>query len=324
MTTIEFEGTKSFGDEVTLKKPESENIPPSENSFRYLRDSITITRNYNLKSLVPGNKSVEMFRAEDLRKDRREVMIKKYLNNHKQYLNEKMIQEMIVAAGGHPNLLSGSEFIGDERIMISPFLRGGNLKKLLEKTGKLPPKYTKTLMLHLCRALKKLHENGIIHADVKDSNIGIDILDPQKQEIGRDDLVKYDGSHVFKLFDYDISYGGREEHVWAPSRWRFAGSIRYMSPEAIEGALPEPERDVYAAAVLGHLLLAGRLPFEGKTEVEIVNKHLHIQPQNVREFNHGVSKELGMVIEKGLEKDPNFRFRTIDEFAEAYIGGCRK
>ena len=151
-------------------------------------------------------------------------------------------------------------------------------------------------------ALFYLHENGLIHQDVKPGNL----------LIGRNGQVL--------LADFGASsYLGMQTHA---SLGEVTGTAPYMPPEQWQGN-PRRDSDQYALAVCIYELLAGRPPFSYKFIEQMWNAHLKEQPPTPQQWNPRIPVEVSAVLIRALAKDYHQRYRTIVEFAENYASAVQ-
>jgi serine/threonine-protein kinase len=162
------------------------------------------------------------------------------------------------------------------------------LAKRLEREGTLAPDEVTRLAEQLCEALAYAHERGVLHLDIKPSNI----------------LLGADGA---KLADFGISVSVRETML-RPSRPGTVGTLPYMAPEQIHGQeAPTKRTDIYQLAVTLYECLAGQPPFhQGAIEWQILN-------QSPRPLS-GVPEALASPIMRGLAKDAASRPADAVEF----------
>lgn len=145
------------------------------------------------------------------------------------------------------------------------------------------------------------HRLGIVHRDLKPGNI----------------MLEKDEQGGWKAFVMD--FGLARDLADAPTGMTsLMGTPSYMSPEQIEGpsVLVGPHSDVYALGVTLYELLAGRLPFEGKSQAEVLRKIVDQEPPPLRKADPELPKELEAVIQRCMEKDVLKRYDSAQDFAE--------
>lgn len=146
-------------------------------------------------------------------------------------------------------------------------------------------------------ALFHIHENGLIHQDIKPANL----------LIGRNDQIL--------LSDFGATfYLGMQTHA---SLGEVTGTAAYMPPEQWQGN-PRRHSDQYALAVCIYELLTGRVPFAYRMMEQMWNAHLKETPQPPQHWNPRVPAEVGAVLVRALAKHYQQRYRTVVEFATSY------
>jgi serine/threonine-protein kinase len=162
----------------------------------------------------------------------------------------------------------------------------------------------------MAEALGEAHDGGIVHRDVKPSNL---MLTPDGQ---------------VKILDFGVArqrqwQGGLESGELDIATWSrtspgvLLGTPAYMPPEQIVGESVDPRADVYAAGCVLYELLAGRPPFTGATTEEVLRRCLTETPRPVRELRPGVPDAMAAVVARALERDPRRRYANGKELAEA-------
>ena len=213
---------------------------------------------------------------------------------------EQFIKEAhTVAAMQHENIVRVVDLDQDEGrlFMAMEYLPGGDLHAWVKGQGQ--PAFSKAAQIcaDIASALDHAHQQGIIHGDVKPGNI----------------LLTQDGRA--KLTDFGVLRAVESSGVTSADMTR--GTPYYISPEQAEGQRASPQSDQYALGVVAYELLAGRLPFEGETPMAIYLKHIREKPPSLAEFNAIVTPELETVVNRTLAKDPQERYPTCEDFAQA-------
>ena len=181
--------------------------------------------------------------------------------------------------------------------LVMQCVSGGTLR---QRCGRpVPLGEAAAAIVQMCMALQHAHENGIIHRDVKPSNMLMDAGDPR----------------YILLTDFGIAK--LQGMLGLTKSGTTVGTPEYMSPEQAEGKDIDQRTDVYALGCVLYELLAGRPPFVGSTSVSVLYQQVHVRPPHLRAFNSEVPREVGRIIEQALSKRPEERFGTAAVLAEA-------
>ncbi|MBV8472040.1 MAG: serine/threonine protein kinase [Hyphomicrobiales bacterium] len=205
----------------------------------------------------------------------------------------------------HPNIVRGfgSDRDGDRHFLVMELLRGRSLTGILrdEPDRRLRPSIAGRIVRETAAALAHAHARGLIHGDLKPSNIFIK----------RDGGVKVLDFGAARALDDDparrIAAARDDVSALTPS---------YASLEAIEGDAPSESDDVFSLAVLAHVMLTGRHPFGGKTAAEA-----RLYPSLSPERPIGVSRAQWSALRSGLAIERADRVASVDEFAQAFLRG---
>ncbi len=184
------------------------------------------------------------------------------------------------------------------------YLQGLNLRQLVEQFGPQPAGRVVYILRQICGALHEAHSCGLIHRDVKPSNIFL-------AERGH----LYD---VAKLLDFGLVRPARlGSDLISCAGGRLQGSPRFMCPEQARGQKPDCRGDLYSLAVVGFYLLTGRVPFEDDNPAMLIVAHATVEAPQINDLGFDVPRDLSAIISKCLKKDAVDRFQTARELQEA-------
>jgi len=204
---------------------------------------------------------------------------------------QRFVRESNVArAVEHPNVVptidtgwwNGSPFL------VMPLVRGTSLSELARREGRMTLERVVSLLDGVARALDALHEAGVVHRDVKPSNL----------------LVTDEGDTV--LLDFGLATLG-EDHLRLTRPGTVSGSPHYMSPEAAFGHVPDARGDVYSLAAVAYRLLAGRPPITGRDSIEVLSAKLSRTPPRLSSIGGPPSRALDALLTSALSRDPSRR-----------------
>ena len=218
---------------------------------------------------------------------------------------ERFQQEAVAVANlRHPNIPAVFDYGETDGVtyIVSEFVDGGTLTEQLGKP--LPVEYAIELLTPLAGALDYAHSRGVLHRDVKPSNV----------------LLEHDGTPILSDFGLAKMMTGSQKGLTQSGM--IVGTPEYMAPEQCEGA-PDltPAADLYALAVVAYEMLTGRPPFTAETPVAVIMAQINNTLPPPRQLNPELSEAVEKVLLKALAKEPKDRYRTcqifIRELAEA-------
>jgi len=188
----------------------------------------------------------------------------------------------------HVARIHGHGVSEDNAYLVMEFFDGGDLNKRL--AGKaLPPEEALRIFRELMFALGDIHEQGILHRDLKPQNL----------------MFRADGS----LAIVDFGIAKHIDSIDQTNKGEILGTPRYMSPEQVQGRALDLRTDIYSAGVLLYQMMLGSHLFEGETAVEVALHHLNTQPPALPARLERYQR----LFDKLLEKDRDARFRNADE-----------
>ncbi|MGH2715736.1 MAG: protein kinase domain-containing protein [Thermoleophilaceae bacterium] len=258
---------------------------------------------YRIEWLAGRGGMGEVYRALDTRLER-PVALKLLAPERAddQRFRERILRESRLAAGlDHPNVVPIYEAGEAEgRLFIAMrYVEGTDLKALLRRTGVLPPERAIGLAAQLADALDAAHARGLVHRDVKPSNVLID--DPG----GRD--------HIY-LADFGLTQSASDR---GPADGQLMGTIDYVAPEQIRGEQVDGRADQYALGCLLYECLTGTLPFAGGSDVATIFAHLEEEAPPPSSVRPELPVELDTVLAQALAKEPDERYGSCRAFVAA-------
>jgi len=248
-----------------------------------------------LEKLGEGGMGV-VYKAEDT-KLKRTVALKFLPPDISEHPQEKarFIQEAQAASSlNHPNVttIHGIETSPQGDFIVMECVEGRTLKEIIEEQ-ELKVREVLDIGVQVCEGLTAAHEKGIVHRDIKSSNI---MLTPK----GR-----------VKIMDFGLAKRKDAEQITqTPST---LGTVAYMSPEQASGEQVDRRSDIFSLGVVLYEMLTGRLPFEGEHIAAIIYSILNEDPQPIARYNSRVSGKLEEVVRKALSKDRDERYQHSDD-----------
>ncbi|MEK7483205.1 MAG: protein kinase [Planctomycetota bacterium] len=211
------------------------------------------------------------------------------------------------AALHHPNIVTVYESgaAGDCYYYTMEFIEGEPLMAAIQKR-KIPIKKSIGILLEITEGIAYAHSQGMIHRDIKPANI---LLDLQNHP---------------KITDFGLVKTLTKEQTVLSLQGQAIGTPNYMPPEQAKGDLNEIDArsDVYALGILLYEILTRRVPFSGKSNVEIYRKITEEDPKEPRALNKNCPKELNAICLKAIQKEKSRRYQQASEMAhdlKAYL-----
>ena len=200
--------------------------------------------------------------------------------------------------------------------IVMEYVEGHTLRSILSRGGHLPVRDALGYSEQLLGALQYSHSMGIIHRDIKPANIMV--LDRTSEDIAKGQPGQ------IKVMDFGISRAIEEAGEALTKANVVMGSARYMSPEQVSGKDVDARSDLYSAACVIYEMIAGRSPFDAESNVDLAAKHLSDTPEPPSKFTPlEVPAGLDAVILKGLARNPDERYQSAAEFAQALVSVVR-
>ncbi len=257
-----------------------------------------IIEHYHLQSRLARGGMSEIYLAYD-DQTQHTVAVKLVHSSNKDYCERFKREIQVIGTLSHDNILptfAAGEY-GDWCYLVMPYIEYGTLEKKLVE-GPLSLKEAGIILEQLSSALQHAHDQGIIHRDIKPTNV----------------LLR-DGEHVY-LTDFGlVKRIGDDNDLTVTGH--LIGTPEYMAPELAE----EPastSSDLYALGVLLYKVLTGHLPFTSSNPIGTLLKHIKERPQPPSMLNSAIPEAIDEVILRALEKEPRHRYKSIRELSQAY------
>jgi predicted ATPase len=206
----------------------------------------------------------------------------------------------MLARLNHPNITTIHDVPFDESerrlYLVMEYVEGKDLEEFITK-GPLPLDLALDVAVGVLRALRYAHDRGVVHRDVKPSNIMITDTDPG-----------------VKLLDFGLA---DLKHILQQETHYLVGTPAYMAPEQIEGRSIDGRADLYGLGVVLYQMIVGCLPFDCADEVEMLGAHLHTAPIPLRTLAPTVPPPIERIVLRLLAKDPEDRYSSAKAAIDA-------
>lgn len=202
--------------------------------------------------------------------------------------------------------------------LVMDYLEGTSLKSVLKDEGPVPIERVEYIYSQVVDALASAHSVELVHRDLKPENIML------SKSSGEDDWVTLVDFGLSKLRDPKAN---NEENYHITKIGDVCGSPPYMSPEqCLSSQAVDPRSDIYSLGICVYETLSAKLPFTAKSAIEMLDAHLYATPipfnQIAPEFK--MCSEITNVLNKALQKDPDRRHQTVQEFGNEFREACRR
>jgi serine/threonine protein kinase len=206
----------------------------------------------------------------------------------------------------HPNIVTLFDFgfFDDNKpYLVTEFLHGLTLTQFLRQNGHLDPRKALPIFEQVCDAVSEAHQHKVVHRDIKPDNIFLQ---------GKDQ-----GGRFIKVLDFGIAkLLDTRATTSLTIDGRVCGSPAYMSPEQCKAIDVDFRCDIYSLAVVVFETLTGRRPFDGADAMSVMFAHVNESPPSLTSIRNEplFTPELETVLQKALNKEPEKRQQSIQEF----------
>lgn len=222
----------------------------------------------------------------------------------KRFDNEIKIMSQL----NHPNIIrlyDTGKYCGS-KYFVMEFLEGVNLESFILTNGRLSEKFICLIALDLGNAISAIHNNGIIHRDIKPKN-----------------AIYFPGIKHVKLCDFGISQDSTPLHLTHPRTT--IGTPIYMAPETFRGEPATAKSDIYSYGATMYQLITNSPPFVAENYGKLYDEHFYSKPKPIKSFRPEFSKKWSdIIINKCMATDPDDRPDSIEEILEDIKGINRR
>ncbi len=228
--------------------------------------------------------------------------IKPELAADKMWRSKFVDEAVLTAQFEHNNIVRVEDLIEDQGVLFirMEYVDGKDLAAIIQSQGPLPWQSALPIFKKVLTAMQHAHTLGVIHRDIKPRNI---MLTTATQEV--------------KVLDFGIAKFLRSASQSTSATLLGIGTLFYMSPEQVKGAVLDQRSDIYSLGVTFYEILTGRLPFdEKKTDFEIIESKIKGKYKPLRSFRPEIPIRLAEIIERSFRADSARRYASIDEILQ--------
>lgn len=252
---------------------------------------------YELLELIGVGGMADIYRARDIVEDRIVAVkiLKTEFAGSEEFLRRFRNESKAIALLSHPNIVKIYDvgFTDKVQFIVMEYVDGITLTDYIEQQGVLKWRDAVHFTIQILKALQHAHDRGIVHRDIKSSNV----------------MLLADGT--IKVMDFGIARFNRENNKTVSEKT--IGSVHYISPEQARGDITDERSDIYSVGVALYEMLTGKKPFDGDSPVSIALMHMQSTPKKPTELNSTIPEGLEQIVLRAMQKDPAQRYQTAGE-----------
>ena len=251
-----------------------------------------------IKKIAVGGTS-DVYIATDIKLNR-EVAVKLLTRSdagNRTFVAKFKKEAQILARLSDPHIVSVYDWgeFEDSYYICMEYIKGQNLKDIIERKGIIDPKTAAIYAIQICKALEVAHQNNLIHRDIKPQNI----------------LITEDNK--VKVTDFGIAKSLADDST---KTINIMGTANYISPEQAQGKILDISTDIYSLGIVIYEMLTSDLPFRGASSIDITLKHINEKPIAPSILVDDMPPDMEKIVMKCLEKDPEQRYKDAAELRE--------
>ncbi len=272
-----------------------------------------INEKFKILSFIAKGGMGKVYRAEQAPLGRvcaLKVLNANYTGEHDPEFHKRFFLEASLTSKlRHPNTVTIFDYgqtTDGVYYMAMEYLEGYTLHRAIRQVGHLPEERAAHIARQISRSLREAHTLGVVHRDLTPANVYL--------------LEHGDEPDYVKVLDFGLVKDvGNSEAEELTQAGLFMGSPKYMAPEQIQGGQVDARTDIYALGIIMYEMVTGKVPFDHAKSLEILMAHVRDQVPPIRKMNPAarVSPSFEEAIMRAMAKDPNDRFRSMDELIAA-------
>jgi WD40 repeat protein/serine/threonine protein kinase len=270
---------------------------------------------YRILGLLGSGGMGTVFKAVHQRMERLVALkvVRKELTSRPEAVERFHIEAKAAARLAHPNIVAAhdADQAGDVHFLVMEYVEGETLECLVQRCGRLPVVEACAYIRQAALGLQHAYERGMVHRDIKPANL---LLSPAQGK-------QLAGIGTIKIADFGLArLASEQSSSTATQGGTVVGTPDYIAPEQVlQPQNADNRADIYSLGCTLYHLLAGRSPFPEGTALQKLMAHKEQRPASLAELRSDLQAELVHIVERMMAKEPEQRYQTPSEVADALV-----